>query len=73
MTARTRERRPDEQDGALKIAGRRIAPEDTTGSVVESAPNCPLACSSGPERCPWKCPVAIGIALAELVDELVQR
>ena len=73
MTARTRERRPDEQDGALKIADRRIAPHGITGPVVVSAPTCPVACSSGPERCPWKCPIALGDALAELVDELLQR
>ena len=40
MTAHTRERRPDAQDGALMIADRRISADDTTASVVASAPTC---------------------------------
>ncbi len=60
-------RRPDERNGALKIAGRRISPEDTTGSVVESAPTCPLACSPS---CTFRCPVALAVVLDELT---VQR
>ena len=68
MTARTRERRPDEQDGALKIAGRRIAPDGTPAVAI--APSCPLACSPS---CAFRCPVALGDALSELVYELVQR
>jgi hypothetical protein len=49
----TEKRRPDDRDGALKIAGRRIAHNGTSTAPETPAP-CPLACAA--TRCPWRCP-----------------
>lgn len=58
-----------EGTGALAIAGRRITVDGTPGAAEPLAP-CPVACSPS---CSYRCPIALGDAVLELVAELVVR
>lgn len=53
-------------------AASQSSPTTTPDSVIAQRKDCPIACSQ-PERCPWRCPVTISDAIAEVVDQALDR